>query len=80
MSERVPVRRWALVDCGFCIRCRDSVGGDPQHPLCRGCLAAATDEYSADEFVTRYCLACGSPAPTTIADPVCPPCRERLYT
>lgn len=79
MSEP-PVRRWALVEEGYCIRCRQAIPGDPERPLCRGCEGPELVIVADDEPRGTFCLACGASAPTSIADPVCAACRERLYT
>ena len=36
-KARPRVRRWELVEEGYCIRCRARIGGDPERPLCRAC-------------------------------------------
>lgn len=76
-EERGRARRWALVEEGYCIRCRAAIPGDPERPLCRACEGAEGEE--EEEGSGAYCLACGAGAATTAAEPVCAACRARLY-
>lgn len=51
----------APVEKGFCIRCQEHIGYDPERPFCRRCYRKWA-EWEDPEYVENYCHRCGREA------------------
>ncbi len=62
-----------LPEQGFCIRCGEDIGCDPDAPYCYEDFTVWV-RYEDTDFQEKYCHVCGSKAKTTMGDPLCKAC------
>ena len=63
---------------GFCIRCRNIIKLDAEHPYCPKCFRI-WNKFKDPEYEEEYCLICGGEySRTTINSPACVACLRKL--
>ena len=67
-SERLP-------DNGYCIRCKKTIGCNPDAPLCPEDFRIWMN-YENPNFTEKYCHICGKEGPASMAQPVCSACAQ----
>ena len=67
----------ALAPSANCIRCGTRIDLDPNRPLCPKCFTA-WNRHQDPNYPEKVCHACGKPAPTSMAKPLCRSCYSRL--
>lgn len=58
---------------GHCIRCAETIGYDPEAPLCEDCFKVWA-RYKNPDYEEKFCHACGDDCDTSMAAPLCEDC------
>ena len=62
---------------GFCIRCKENLDLNIEHPLCKKCYGEWS-KYKNIDYKEKYCHSCGKPHETSISKPVCYNCFKEI--
>ncbi len=75
-SEKLPESS-KKVSSGFCIRCKEKLDLNLEHPLCRKCYSEWS-KYKNPDYKEKYCHSCGKSHETSILKPVCYNCFKEV--
>jgi hypothetical protein len=62
-------------DKGFCIRCKDELKLDIDHPFCKSCYTE-WNKFKNPEYAEKYCHVCGNINKGSFLKPVCYSCYK----
>ena len=65
--------RKVVANNGYCIRCREVITYNPDHPYCYDCYSEWAD-YQNDEYEDNFCHACGDDEDSSMKYPLCDSC------
>lgn len=60
---------------GYCIRCKNKLEIDINHPFCKSCYQEWS-KYKNPDYIEKYCHICGSQKKVTIDKPICYDCYK----
>jgi hypothetical protein len=64
-------------ESGYCIRCKDELKKDIDHPFCKSCYSEWS-KFKNPDYVEKYCHICGNQNKGSFAKPVCYSCFKKL--
>jgi len=64
-------------EAGYCIRCKDELKKDINHPFCKSCYSE-WNKFKNPDYVEKYCHICGNQNKGSFAKPVCYSCFKKL--
>jgi hypothetical protein len=65
----------AGVKVGYCIRCKDELKIDIDHPFCKSCYYE-WNKYKNPDYIEKYCHVCGKQKKVTFEKPICYSCYK----
>lgn len=74
-SKDNKVQSLANKNSGFCIRCKNDLKIDINHPFCKTCYQE-WNKYKNVDYVEKFCHVCGRPNKVTFEKPVCYSCYK----